>query len=66
MTFTRRHMSGFVYHIDVGFAVLGGWAVLVLSGRWRPEPSWIDRAGRIIGATWIGAVVLARFLFRFR
>jgi hypothetical protein len=55
----------FVYHFDVGFAVLGGWAVLVLSGRWRPEPSWIDRAGRIIGATWIGAVVLSRFLLRF-
>jgi hypothetical protein len=54
----------FVCHVDVGFAVLGSWAVLVLSGRCRPEPSWIDRAGRIIGAIWIGAAVLSRFLFR--
>jgi hypothetical protein len=52
----------FVYHADVGSAVLGGWAVLVLSSRWRPEPSWIDRAGRITGAIWIGAVVLSWFL----
>ena len=47
----------FVCHVDVGFAVLGSWAVLVLSGRCRREPSWIDGAGRIIGAIWIGAAV---------
>jgi hypothetical protein len=55
----------FVYHGDVGVAVLGGWAVLVLSGRWRPEPSWLDRAGRIIAVTWIAVVVLSRFIQRF-
>jgi hypothetical protein len=55
----------FAYHVDVGFAVLGSWAALVLNGRWRPKPSWIDRSGRAIGATWIGAVVLSRFLFGF-
>jgi hypothetical protein len=55
----------FVYHVDVGFAILGGWVALVLSGRWRPEPSWIDRAGRIIGVTWIAAVVLSRCIHRF-
>ena len=26
---------------------------LWLSGAWRPEPSWIDRAGRALGIYWI-------------
>ncbi len=38
----------------VGAAVLGAWASLVATGRWRGQPSWIDRAGRILGAFWIG------------
>jgi hypothetical protein len=24
-----------------------------LSRRWRPEPGWIDRLGRVIGALWL-------------
>jgi len=36
-----------------GPAVAGMWLVLGLSGRWRPERSWIDRFGRVLGATWI-------------
>jgi hypothetical protein len=24
------------------------------AGRWRPESSWIDRAGRLMGAIWLG------------
>lgn len=34
-------------------AVLGAWAALVLSRRWRPEPSWVDRLGRALGFYWI-------------
>jgi hypothetical protein len=37
----------------VGPAVVAAWAVLYASGRWRPEPSWLDRAGRLLGAFWI-------------
>jgi hypothetical protein len=29
------------------------WALLGLSRRWRPEPSWIDRMGRGVGTLWI-------------
>jgi hypothetical protein len=32
-----------------GTAIGIAWATLVLTGRWRPERSWIDRAGRGIG-----------------
>ena len=39
-------------------AVIGGWLGLRLAGRWRPDPGWIDRLGRILGWTWI-----ATFLF---
>jgi hypothetical protein len=34
-------------------AVAGAWSVLALSGRWRPERGWIDRSGRLLGASWL-------------
>jgi hypothetical protein len=34
---------------STGIVVLAVWTVLWLSGAWRAEPSWIDRAGRILG-----------------
>lgn len=37
----------------IGMAVLAAWMTLILGGRWRAEPSWIDRLGRLIGAFWI-------------
>ena len=36
-----------------GVAVLFAWFVLWAGGRCRMEPSWIDRAGRLVGATWV-------------
>jgi hypothetical protein len=33
--------------------VLGSWMALALSRRWRPEPSWIDRSGRVLGLYWV-------------
>jgi hypothetical protein len=40
------------------YTIMGGWLVLILSGRWRPDRSWIDRAGIAIGAIWIGITVV--------
>ena len=40
--------------------VAGSWATLALSGRWRPEPSWIDRSGRILGVVIILSGLAAR------
>jgi hypothetical protein len=34
-------------------AVLGSWLALALSRRFRPERSWIDRAGRALGLYWV-------------
>jgi hypothetical protein len=36
-----------------GYAVAGAWLILVCAGRWRPDPNWIDRAGRLLGLGWI-------------
>ena len=31
----------------------GAWLTLLLAGWWRPEPTWIDRFGRALGAAWL-------------
>ena len=38
---------------QVGSAILMVWIVQALSHQWRPEPSWIDRAGRFLAIGWI-------------
>ncbi|WP_406694566.1 hypothetical protein V5E97_26200 [Singulisphaera sp. Ch08] len=49
----------------VGVAVLAVWTHLAWSGQWRAEPTWIDRAGRIVGALWLAMLPLlwGRYLF---
>ena len=37
----------------VGGAIASVWIVMGLSGTWRAERSWIDRAGRALGVYWI-------------
>ncbi len=36
-----------------GIVVAAIWFVLAVSGRWRPEKTWIDRLGRSLGIIWI-------------
>jgi hypothetical protein len=45
-----------------GSAVAVAWCTLALSGRWRAEPSWVDRWGRTLGCTWIILGPLASLL----
>jgi hypothetical protein len=47
---------------SVGIAIGVAWVVLALSGRFRPERSWIDRLGRAIGVYWIGVTLLRAWL----
>jgi hypothetical protein len=51
----RRPIAAYVidYCRLVGIAVIGAWLALAAPGRWRPEPTWIDRLGRALGLTWI-------------
>lgn len=41
-----------------GVAVAAAWLTLALGGRWRTEPSWIDRAGRLAGVGWLASILL--------
>ena len=60
------HLSGLpsrtagwvVMDADTGIAVLGAWTVLGCGALWRPEPDWIDRTGRLLGAGWIAVTLL--------
>jgi Kef-type K+ transport system membrane component KefB len=38
--------------LAISSAVPVAWAALALTGRWRPEPGWIDRFGRLLGVCW--------------
>jgi hypothetical protein len=46
----------------IGVAVASSWLLLLVSGRWRPEPSWIDRSGRVLGWIWIAILPLTCWL----
>jgi hypothetical protein len=45
-----------------GWAVAVSWCTLAFTGRWRAEPSWVDRWGRALGCTWIILGPLASLL----
>jgi hypothetical protein len=38
-----------------GLAVAGAWLTLFRAGAWRPESTWVDRAGRVLGVFWLVA-----------
>ncbi len=50
----------------VGFGIAALWIWMTAAGRWRPEPHWIDRAGRILGVTWLVAIPLRLWFDVFR
>jgi hypothetical protein len=43
----------------VSIAIAIAWSALMLSGSWRPEPSWLDRFGRALGIIWFGLFVFS-------
>jgi hypothetical protein len=45
--------------IVVAATVIVTWALLSLSRQWRSEPSWIDRIGRLLGASAIALGALS-------
>ena len=57
-----RHDVPFEYtSFSLGCGVGAAWLILALSMRWRAEPSWVDRFGRVLGVYWIGMVPLIVF-----
>jgi hypothetical protein len=48
-----------------GEIVAVSWILLWISGSWRSEPSWIDRAGRALGVYWIVSGLFFDLLFRY-
>ncbi|WP_435008098.1 hypothetical protein P12x_005373 [Tundrisphaera lichenicola] len=47
---------------QVGAAVLWCWATMAISGRWRPEPTWLDRLGRLLGLAWIALAIAVGYV----
>ena len=47
----------------IGWSVLLSWLTLLIGRRWRAEPSWVDRLGRIAGVFWIVAGFAVTSLF---
>ncbi|MFI5457030.1 MAG: hypothetical protein ACHRXM_16415 [Isosphaerales bacterium] len=48
-----------------GEVVAVAWMLLWLSGSWRSEPSWIDRAGRVLGVYWVVSGVFFDYVLRY-
>jgi hypothetical protein len=47
----------------VGTMIIGEWIAMGVGGRWRPEPTWIDRFGRFLGVSWIVAGLAGVYYF---
>ena len=62
LTVPHYRAISFIFNLDrldlYSLAVAGAWLALALSGRWRPEPDWLDRAGRVLGLLWIVSPLL--------
>jgi hypothetical protein len=37
----------------IALTILASWLNLILRGRWRPEPTWLDRSGRVLALLWL-------------
>jgi hypothetical protein len=46
---------------EIGCAIAAAWLVQKVSGRWRPEPCWIDRLGRALGLLWMTTIPFSCF-----
>src|SRR5262249_52408390 len=64
LLFFGRLIDGTVTPIAVGGTVALAWTGLAMVRRWEAEPSWVDRMGRLLGATAIVVGVIAFFAVR--
>jgi hypothetical protein len=47
----------------IGAAVLWCWVTMALSGRWRPEPVWLDRLCRLLGFAWLAMALVFTYAY---
>ena len=62
---TNRYVSVSSYFMGPlysGQGVILTWGAMALARIWRPEPSWIDRAGRGIGLLFIFIYITIHFV----
>ena len=52
----------FLYSFARGEVVSAVWATLAVTGRWQPEPSWVDRSGRALGVIALLAGIVCRVI----
>jgi hypothetical protein len=54
--------------LTVSIAIAVAWITLAVVGRWRPEPAWDDRLGRLLAVCWLilgpGEMLVRAWLFR--
>ena len=61
--FFGRINDGTAAAVAVGGTVLLAWTCLLLGRKWEAERSWLDRIGRILGATAIAVGTIALSVF---
>jgi hypothetical protein len=65
----RYQPAGQIIEIAVQVLIIGAaplaWVFLIATRRWNPEPSWIDRSGRIFASLWMVVVPAHLFMIRF-
>jgi hypothetical protein len=59
-----RQVMEITAQVFIATAVPLAWVILIATRRWVPEPSWIDRSGRILGALWMISVPAHMILMR--
>lgn len=62
-----KHSITITNHVYIilycGHSVALAWGVMALVGAWKPEASWIDRAGRCLGIIYIIIYVVMQITF---
>jgi hypothetical protein len=50
--------------LAIGSTVAAFWLILLLCRRWKAEPGWVDRLGRLLGAMAIASALLGLVCYR--
>jgi len=59
-----RQVVEIAAQVFIAAAVPLAWVSLIATRRWVPEPSWIDRSGRVVGALWMICVPAHMIMIR--